>query len=307
MDIKPQPQKIPAAGKISGEILKINQRFYQAAQGMVEFALTLPIILMLIFGIIEGGRLMLTYASVAAAGREAARYAAGIGNLSSGIIMYNDCAGIRDAAKRIGAFAGVNDDDIHIFHDTGPGTTITEYCNPSNTTSIDRGDRITVAIDVAFSLVAPLVPIAPLSLHTENAHTLLEGAEVEAVNPPIPPSTSLVCDMTPYVIYNESSPLGPTDVVTIKNTSGTATTIKKILLIWEGTGGPVLQSISDISPGPGTGFGSINSTGPSYSKDVNWNFPPGDSSFTITFSKVLKSRVIIRMTLAGENNCAFGN
>src|SRR5450759_1041110 len=71
-----------------------HKLFNQSAQGMVEFALTIPIILLMILGIIEGGRLIFIYSSLAAAGREAARYGAGIGSLDSGTILYNDCAGI---------------------------------------------------------------------------------------------------------------------------------------------------------------------------------------------------------------------
>lgn len=273
-------------------------------QGLVEFALALPILMTLIFGIIEGGHLMFSYISLASAGREASRYAAGIGNDPAGTVMYNDCAGIRNAAKRIGSFAGVDDADIQIFHDAGPGTAQTPYCNPSATAALSRGDRIVVQINANYAPIVPLIPLPAMTLHTENAHTLLEGAEVEAVNPPVPPSTSLVCDMSPYSI-SETSSLGPVNVITIHN-GATATSIQNILLIWEGTGGPVLQSISNISPGPGTGLISINSIGPSFSQNVNWNFPNGDSTFSITFSKVLKSPVIIRLTLAGENGCTFG-
>ena len=46
----------------------------QNAQGMVEFALILPILLLVILGIIEFGRLLFFYSSVTSASREAARY-----------------------------------------------------------------------------------------------------------------------------------------------------------------------------------------------------------------------------------------
>ncbi|HEX2981595.1 MAG TPA: TadE family protein, partial [Anaerolineaceae bacterium] len=53
-------------------------------QGMVEFALALPIILMVIFGIIEFGRLLLSYSAVFSASREAARYGAAVGDNGGG-------------------------------------------------------------------------------------------------------------------------------------------------------------------------------------------------------------------------------
>lgn len=284
---------------------KVRKFSRQSAQGMVEFALTLPLILLIIIGIIEGGRLMFIYSSLSAAGREAARYGAGIGNLGSGTIMYNDCTGIRDAAKRIGQFAGVTDADIHIFHDSGPGTTMTEYCNPTNTTAFAKGDRISIRINLPYNAIVQLIPLPPLTLHTDNAHTILEGAEVVAVDPPVIPGTGLYCDVQYYQVASQTNPLGPVDVVTISNTNPD-TKIVNVMLIWDGTGGPVLQSISGITPGPGTGFSAINSSGPYISKAVDWTFPTGTSTFTVTFSKVLKTNMIIRLTLEGEHQCAFG-
>ena len=278
----------------------------QSAQGMVEFALTLPLILLIIIGIIEGGRLMFIYSSLSAAGREAARYGAGIGNLGSGTIMYNDCAGIRDAAKRIGQFAGVTDADIHIYHDTGPGTTQVEYCNPTNIVAFAKGDRISIRINLPYNAIVQLIPLPPLTLHSENAHTIMEGAEVVAVNPPVIPGTNLVCNSTPYTT-TFATPLGPSNTVTITQTTGSAKQIVNILIIWDGTGGPILQSITPITAGMGTGVSSINSSGPYYSHNVAWAFPSGTpSSFTITFSKVLKTPMIVRMTLSGADACSFG-
>ena len=44
-------------------------------QGLVEFALILPILLMLLLGIVEGGRIIWAYVTVQNAAREATRYA----------------------------------------------------------------------------------------------------------------------------------------------------------------------------------------------------------------------------------------
>jgi Flp pilus assembly protein TadG len=50
---------------------------------MVEFALALPLLLLLIFGILEVGRMVFTYSSVVNASREAVRYGSATG-LASG-------------------------------------------------------------------------------------------------------------------------------------------------------------------------------------------------------------------------------
>ncbi len=44
------------------------------AQAMVEFAIALPILLMLVYGLLEVGRLLFTYSSVVNATRQAVRW-----------------------------------------------------------------------------------------------------------------------------------------------------------------------------------------------------------------------------------------
>ncbi|MEJ2352363.1 MAG: pilus assembly protein [Anaerolineales bacterium] len=60
----------------------------KAGQGMVEFALTLPVLMLLMLGIIEFGRLLFTYSAVTTAGREAARYGPAAGGLDRTINNY---------------------------------------------------------------------------------------------------------------------------------------------------------------------------------------------------------------------------
>jgi Flp pilus assembly protein TadG len=54
---------------------KSQRAKHTRAQGMVEFALALPVILLLLFGIIEFARLLVTFSAVYTASREAVRYA----------------------------------------------------------------------------------------------------------------------------------------------------------------------------------------------------------------------------------------
>jgi TadE-like protein len=69
------------------------------AQGMVEFALVFPVVLLLIYGIMEFGRMIYIYSSVTTASREAARYGVAVGTVG-GVPRYLDCPGILDAAER---------------------------------------------------------------------------------------------------------------------------------------------------------------------------------------------------------------
>ena len=92
-------------------------------QAITEFALALPVTLLIVFGVIEFGYLLFVYSSVNSASREAARYGIAIGDVSGGGKRYYDCNGIEDAGLKIGQFAGMTAADITIGYDRGPGTT----------------------------------------------------------------------------------------------------------------------------------------------------------------------------------------
>ena len=92
----------------------------ERAQGLVEFALVLPILLLIMFGIIEVGRLLVIYSSVGTASREGARYASAVGDSGDGDPYFMDCDGIKGAAKRMGILVGMQDSDIIITYDEGP-------------------------------------------------------------------------------------------------------------------------------------------------------------------------------------------
>ena len=99
-------------------------------QGMVEFAIVFPLLLLLLFGIFEFGRIMFIYSAAVTASRDAARYGAAILDTGGGISQYEDCAGIRDAAKNIGKYAGISDTDISIQYSNESGI-YSATCPPS--------------------------------------------------------------------------------------------------------------------------------------------------------------------------------
>lgn len=283
----------------------------EKAQAAVELALTIPIVLVLILGIIEGGLLIFVYASLTAAGREAARYGAGVGyNINSGTNLYNDCDGIKAAALRVGQFAGIKTDDIHIYHDRGPNTTpVTEYCRVGDPpASFAQDDRIKVEIDIIYTPISPLVRLPSFHLYSKNAHTVVLGSSVVAVRPQ-------TCDVSNYIVFSQTSKKGKTDTIVIRNNSGTETSIVNVLIVWDpsplGSSSPFLKSISydisGISGIPGlTGLPTTTNSYYSSPAGFSMSFPKGDSSFTLNFSRELKSNVIIRLTLSGVNKCAFG-
>ena len=61
-------------------------------QELVEYAILLPVLLLLLFGIMEAGGLIYSYNTIANAAREGARY---------GATHPGDSAGVEDAARRL--------------------------------------------------------------------------------------------------------------------------------------------------------------------------------------------------------------
>lgn len=155
----------------------INKK--ERAQGMVEFALVLPLLLVLMLGIIEAGRLMFIYSSVNSASREAARYGSAAGEVTSFVKYYQDCVGIKAAATRIGVLAGIEDNNILISYDHGPNTTVFQNaCPTANDQWVNLGDRIIVQVTTTFEPIVPLVNIPPFPISSISRRTILKDVEI---------------------------------------------------------------------------------------------------------------------------------
>ena len=162
--------------KING-LFSLNRRAKRdkdQAQGMVEFALVLPILLLLIFGIIEFGRLLFMFAAVTSASREGARYGAAVG-FEGGQPRYRDCAGIEGAALRIGGIVGVTAGDIVIEYDHGANP-IVATCPPS--VQIALADRIIVTVTRHFQPLVPLVNIPGFPISARTARTIIKNVQI---------------------------------------------------------------------------------------------------------------------------------
>ena len=145
-------------------------------QTLVEFALILPAFLMLIMGIVEFGRLMITYAGVASASREAARYGATVGINTSGVEHFADCAGIRAEAKRVAVIAPITDADITIQYDNPSTGFFESSCPPSQ---FELGDRIIVSVSITFDPIVPLIDLGSIPLSSETRRTVLRDVYVK--------------------------------------------------------------------------------------------------------------------------------
>jgi hypothetical protein len=151
------------------------------AQAMVEFALALPLLLLLLYGVLETGRLVFIYASTVTAARQAVRYGSATGMGPNGVPYYQDCTGIESAAQNVGF---INDfQNIAINYDGGPGTTNKGSC-PTYTTAINN-DRIRVSVEAQWQPIVPLVPLEPFVIRSESARTILASVSISVTAPAI--------------------------------------------------------------------------------------------------------------------------
>jgi hypothetical protein len=163
------------------------------AQAMVEFAIALPVLLLLLYGILEAGRLLFLYSTVVTASRQAVRYGSATGQGENGVLRYQDCAGIRKTANAFGLLGAF--DKIEIFYDTGPGTTPVRICqdaglNYINTdsrlnTDILEGNRARLEVKVTepFAPLVRLVPFSPRDVHAESFRTILYSVPIVVDQP----------------------------------------------------------------------------------------------------------------------------
>ena len=173
------------------------------AQGMVEFALVLPVLLLVLFGIIEFGRLLFIYVTTTSASREAARYGTAVGGNANDLPRYRDCDGMRAAAKKVGILANLRDEDIFIWYDYGPGATSYGFdCAPN--VDVPLGSRVVVQVRTPFSPIVPMTPININQVEAVSARTIVKDISVGvAAAPPPPPDPN----PPPFVSFELSETL----------------------------------------------------------------------------------------------------
>lgn len=176
-----------------------KNKYAISAQGMVEFALALPILLGLVFGLFEVGRMAFTYITIITASREAVRYGSATGDVTtigSFSKRYADCDGIREAAQKVNFLQTFSDTDIVITYDHGllsDGTPVEwgdvgcqNGLNPPLT--ISTADRINVQVTGTFIPIINIFNVLmtntdgstdPITLQSFNSHTILGNVAIE--------------------------------------------------------------------------------------------------------------------------------
>ncbi|MFZ6026531.1 MAG: Calx-beta domain-containing protein [Chloroflexota bacterium] len=156
----------------------------EQAQTLTEFALILPLLLFIIFGMVEFGRLLATYSMVTTASRNAARYGAAAGNVGGGVPHYLDCAGIREAAKKGAILSPITDENITITYDSGPGTPVISATCPA-TVPVRLGMRIQIGVAATFQPIVPLGGLLQtMTLRSSTVRTILTNVEIEGTPAP---------------------------------------------------------------------------------------------------------------------------
>lgn len=111
-------------------------------QGLVEFALILPIVLLVLVGTIEVSRILFVYSNLTNAAREGARY---------GMVDPGDYSGINTRVLETLILTLPENVSVNIKYDTGPGGV--EYTDP---TMVVAGHRVIVETTYHLNALTPL-------------------------------------------------------------------------------------------------------------------------------------------------------
>ena len=168
-------------------ILRIAKRNEQRGQGLVEFALVLPILLLLIWGVIEFGRILFIYTEVSNAAREAVRYgvARGRDSVFDGP-NHLDCEGIMRAARSTTVLTSLANEDFDIGYDHGGGSVFAECPEEGEPTpDVSFGDRLVITITHQIEPLILLRDTGSLQVMFATARTIVEeGIPVDGQTPP---------------------------------------------------------------------------------------------------------------------------
>lgn len=172
-----------------------------AGQGLLEFALIAPVLLLLLMGVIDFGWMLFNYSQLYNGLREGLRYGSVPGYTS--VEQFYQCDTIRRQIEAMAGSSGIKATNIQVYYDDGrpfsgpgpaasevgecpggtgmaPNTTYTPQGASSakpQTTLID-GDRVVIDVDVNVQFLTPFIHIfAPggMRLHLRSARTVSFG------------------------------------------------------------------------------------------------------------------------------------
>ncbi|RJP50089.1 MAG: hypothetical protein C4586_06390 [Anaerolineaceae bacterium] len=161
------------------------------AQAMVEFALALPILLTLLYGMLETGRLLFIFASTVTAARQAVRYGSATGDSPNGMPYYMDCDGIEAAARQVGFINTF--ESVTISYDGGldsnngnplPLNPADPACGSYTDENVQNGDRIIVEVAAQWVPIVSIVPLQPFTITSQSERTILASISISVTAVP---------------------------------------------------------------------------------------------------------------------------
>ncbi len=148
----------------------------QRGQGLVEFALILPLLLLIIMGIIDFGRMFFIYANLFNAAREASRY---------GLVDPGNQAAIQQAARERIFLVPPDDVTINIWYDTGPPN----YQPIADPNQLAVGHRVIIDLRYNAEFWTPLIQpfAAQMPIHAVARRTI-QRVHIIQTPTPAPPT-----------------------------------------------------------------------------------------------------------------------
>ena len=159
---------------------------HERGASLVEFALIAPLLLLMLFGVIEFARLAHGFTTVWSAAREGARYATTVGD-SNGVNgpNYLDCDAIAEVAldKVVGMTLSTGDVDIVYSDLTGTAVADCDLAtplpapSPSGSTDIDNGFTIGVTVNGSFNAIVPVTSsfLDDIDLSSTQTRSIFKG------------------------------------------------------------------------------------------------------------------------------------
>lgn len=143
-------------------------------QALVEFALVVPIFLLVLMGIFDLGRAVYYSSTLSNAAREAAREG----------IVDQTCSHLVERANR--RSLGMDNVTVTVRWLNGAGTQ-TRTCQPTITGTADIGDRVLVTLDYDYTAATPIIGNLVGTIHLRSESTFpVEATCIEGPPPTCP-------------------------------------------------------------------------------------------------------------------------
>jgi hypothetical protein len=155
-------------------MIRKERRERELGQGLVEFALVLPALLLTMMGIADFGRMFAIYSNLINAAREGTRY---------GVVTPTDVDGIVTTVRSKVSMAEPEEVDVTVYFDSGPDT------SQKDASAVIIGDRVIVTVNYDVEMMTPPIRAIAQELHLETvAARTISNAGGGSL--PLPPPSS---------------------------------------------------------------------------------------------------------------------